>query len=436
MPAAPVRRYLIALAVALSLVAFGPHTEAAALDRGRVTSFSLIDAETGQRLSGFDPIAFGATVDLAELPTRNVDIVANTIGSVDRVRIKVDQGPARVDFSPPYVAFGGSGSGQLQPGDHFAIGSVLADGRRTRPAAVRFTVVDSQVAVAAPSADDRAPSPSPSPSEEASASPTPAPAAPSDQPVEIAAVNEGGTPCGRIPDAPAGWERRVRSTFSETTALGAWPGPVAAQDWRSRPDGSRDSSGRGIYDSSKTVSEHDGLLDIWIHSEGERRYVAAPIPTIGDTVGQRISMCMRADRIPGYKLAFLLWPDQGPGNHHGEIDFPEGKLTPTGTAHAFVHFDPKAVGENQRDAYDSGTSTVDWHQYVLEWDPGSAGSQTDDQVAFYLDGRLVGRTTGVAVPDGPMHYVMQIETYLAGQPLPDHAQGHVLVDWVTIDVPK
>jgi hypothetical protein len=31
---------------------------------------------------------------------------------------------------------------------------------------------------------------------------------------------------------------------------------------------------------------------------------------------------------------------------------------------------------------------------------------------------------------------MQVETFMAGQPLPAPAQGHILVDWVTIDVPQ
>jgi hypothetical protein len=35
-----------------------------------------------------------------------------------------------------------------------------------------------------------------------------------------------------------------------------------------------------------------------------------------------------------------------------------------------------------------------------------------------------------------MHYIMQVETYMAGQVLPPPASGHVLVDWVTIEVPR
>jgi hypothetical protein len=227
----------------------------------------------------------------------------------------------------------------------------------------------------------------------------------------------------------------VTSQFNETTPVGSWPGPAAAQAWRNRQAGATDSSGRGTYHSGKTVSEHNGVLDIYIHSEGNVRYVAAIIANLGDTYGQRINLCMRADRIPGYKHVFMLWPGTGQGNSHGEIDYPEGKLTPDGVGNAFMHYSPKPASNPKQDAYNTGMSTVGWHVYTIEWDPGSS-AQTDDYASFYVDGRLIGRSTGAKVPDGPMHYLMQFETYVAGQALPPPAAGHILIDWITIATPN
>jgi hypothetical protein len=227
----------------------------------------------------------------------------------------------------------------------------------------------------------------------------------------------------------------VTSQFSETTPVGSWPGPAAAQAWRNRQAGATDSSGRGTYHSGKTVSEHNGVLDIYIHSEGNVRYVAAIIANLGDTYGQRINLCMRADRIPGYKHVFMLWPGTGQGNSHGEIDYPEGKLTPEGVANAFMHYSPKPASNPKQDAYNTGMSTAGWHVYTIEWDPGSS-AQSDDYASFYVDGRLIGRSTGAKVPDGPMHYLMQFETYVAGQALPPPAAGHILIDWITIATPN
>ena len=175
------------------------------------------------------------------------------------------------------------------------------------------------------------------------------------------------------------------------------------------------------------MSEGGGLLDVWVHSEGDRRYVAAPVSLLGGTRGARISVCLRADVIPGYKIAFLLWPTEGEGNTLGEIDFPEGKLSGGGaTAKAFMHH----AGVADQDAYDTGVALQSWHTYTIEWDP----TASTPYVSFFLDGRLLGRSTQ-RIPSVPMFYVMQIETYVAGDPLPPPAAGHVQIDWATIDLP-
>jgi putative cell wall-binding protein len=259
----------------------------------------------------------------------------------------------------------------------------------------------------------------------------------------ISPPSSSGSRCA-IPmpsSAPAGWTRKVTSTFSETTPLGQWPGPVAGASWRSRTAGAKDSSGRGTYDSSKTVSEANGLLDVWIHSEvpsrprvhdpAGQRYVAALLPRIGATKGARISICMRADVIPGYKLAYLLWPSEGPGNYHGEIDFPELRLVGLpATPKAFMHYAPKPSSGKAQDYYETGAAVQQWHAYTIEWNPKAA----TPYAKFYLDGRLIGTSTKY-VPTITMQYIMQMETFVSGQDLPAPAQGHIQVDWITIDLP-
>ena len=270
-------------------------------------------------------------------------------------------------------------------------------------------------------------------------------AAVSDAVANIAAGAQStiGGQCGPVPaGAPAGWRRVVTSTFSETTPMGAWPGPVAARDWRNRQAGARDSSGRGIYDSSKTVTEANGVLDIWLHSEvagrprvhdpNGQRYVAAPVAAMGPQLGQRISICMRGDVIPGYKLAYLLWPTEGTGNSLGEIDFPEARLIgPPASAKAFMHYAPKPASGKLQDAFESGASLQQWHTYTMEWNPRAA----TPYVSFSVDGQPLGRSTQF-VPRVPMLYIMQMETFVDGQALPPGAEGHVQVDWITIDLPS
>ena len=283
------------------------------------------------------------------------------------------------------------------------------------------------------------PKPSTSTAPRPTASPTPRPTA---TPAPPAATVPSRCPIGMPTAAPAGWRRVTTSTFSETTPLGRWPGPIAATAWQNRAAGAKDSSGRGTYDSSRTVSEANGMLDIWIHSEKEgvrgvhdpsgQRYVAAIVSKLGPTNGARISVCMRADVIPGYKLAYLLWPSEGTGNSLGEIDFPEGKLTGLpATAKAFMHYAPKPSSGKMQDWYDTGVAMQGWHVYTVEWNPKASPRYAK----FYLDGRLIGHSTNY-VPWVTMRFIMQHETFMANQALPAPAQGHVQVDWATIDLPN
>lgn len=67
-----------------------------------VESFTLINADTDRPIAEFDPIPDGATLDLSKLPTRKINIRANTdpakVGSVafrlnGKEKLKEDFGP-------------------------------------------------------------------------------------------------------------------------------------------------------------------------------------------------------------------------------------------------------------------------------------------------------------------------------------------------------
>jgi Glycosyl hydrolases family 16 len=251
--------------------------------------------------------------------------------------------------------------------------------------------------------------------------------------VQPASLTAGSGRCstGRS-GAPRGWRRLMADSFRTDIALGQWGKPGGRHEhpsgkWQARL-GSRDTSGRGTYNTMKTTSQHHGLLDVWIHSEGGTRYVAAMRPRLEGRKAMRISVCMRADVIPGYKVVYMLWPTEGQGNSNGEIDYPEAKLNLTSTANAFMHYDPEPRTGKFQDWYDAGVKLQRWHTYTMKW------HASRDYVTFHVDGRRIGRSEGPKVPDGPMIYIMQMETWPQGS-LPAPASGHILVDWLTIDVP-
>lgn len=220
-----------------------------------------------------------------------------------------------------------------------------------------------------------------------------------------------------------GWRQVLAENFNVNVTAGNFPGTAYSKTFSAYPDGWKDTSGNGTYMSSKVNSVSGGILDFYLRTENGVVLVAAPTPKLnqssspGDQLYGRYAVRFRADAVPGYKTAWLLWPASD-NWEEGEIDFPEGDLT--GTISGFSHCagpNPAAnclvASTNQR--------FTSWHTAVTEWIPG--------KVTFYLDNEQIGTTTR-NVPSNPMHWVLQTETVLDGAKPPPTASGHVQVDWV------
>jgi hypothetical protein len=215
----------------------------------------------------------------------------------------------------------------------------------------------------------------------------------------------------------AGWTQNFKDDFSTPVAKGGFPGPYAKQ-WMTY-DGFGDTWKIGRYESD-ILSAHDGVLDMHLHtgSDGVPR-AAAPIPMMngqwgGQTYG-RYSVRMKADALPGYGTAFLLWDDDNVWEN-GEINFPEGSLD--GSTQAFNH----KLGEPwiTEMGVDTKTSYTGWHTYTIDWTP--------KKISYLLDGVVVASTT-TNIPKTPMHWVLQTATN--GTKPAANVQGHLLIDWVS-----
>ncbi len=194
-------------------------------------------------------------------------------------------------------------------------------------------------------------------------------------------------------------------------------------DWTTYDQGTRDTSGDGLYDPA-IVSAHDSVLDLHLHTgdDGEPRGVVL-VPCLDgsgrmDGAAQlygRYAVRARSDALPHFGLAFMLWSarDHWPD---GEINFPEGATG--GVVHGFVH----EIGHPERNALivELTVSLTDWHEYVIEWTPG--------RVDLLLDGRVVG--TSDQSPAVPMRWTLQVGT-TGGRPDPVVA-GHLQIDRVAV----
>lgn len=221
----------------------------------------------------------------------------------------------------------------------------------------------------------------------------------------------------------AGWHQVFANDFNTNVSLGNFPGSAYGNDFTTYADNTPDTAGQqgapSRYDPSQVVSVNNGLLNLYLHTSNGTPMAAAILPTIpGNHLYGKYTVRFRSDALQGFKVAWLLWPDDGvwPGN--GEIDFPENDLT--GTLNAFMHHQGASNGSDQ-DAYTSTATFTSWHTASIEWTPNA--------VNFILDGNSIGTSTN-RIPDTPMHWVLQTEACLTGCPAASTA-GNLQIDWVT-----
>jgi beta-glucanase (GH16 family) len=227
-------------------------------------------------------------------------------------------------------------------------------------------------------------------------------------------------PSGDIP----GW----RQTFAQDFNVPAAPGQVGdtyGNDMRGY-SGFPDTSGHGTYTPDAVLSVSGGRLDYYLHTaEGKPRVASAvPFGYDGQTYG-RYSIRFRSDPLPGYKIAFMLWPSSGNWNE-GEIDWPEGNLN----GEMYPASAVKGSLKNGAMTFDppvhrfSPTDSSDWHVATTEWSPG--------KVKWFWDGELVSETSlRSGVPDTNFRWTLQAETEMGDNAtIPsDRVAGHLQIDW-------
>jgi hypothetical protein len=240
-------------------------------------------------------------------------------------------------------------------------------------------------------------------------------------------------PAGDLP----GWRQVFIDDFPTDVPEGGWTGcdhrngrclglpPSVRDKWFTYPEGFKDTSKAGSYLPAQVNSIQNSMLRLRLRNEGGVIKVGAPIPLIGGRVNSqtygRYAVRFKIDPVPGFKVAWLLWPDSENWPHDGEIDFPEGDLD--GGINAFMHRQGASSGSDQ-DAYlANATFASGWHTTVIEWGP--------DACRFIFDGKVIGTSTS-RIPSTPMHWVLASETALGSARPASGAVANVYIDWVAI----
>lgn len=200
---------------------------------------------------------------------------------------------------------------------------------------------------------------------------------------------------------PAGF----REDFTTPAAAGQVT-TVYPESWQPYPDG----SGDGKYTAGKTVSVHDGYLDVTLDGSNGAAGTFGTRDGAWGHIGGTFSARVKATGGDGNGAAFMLWPTSGVWAD-GEIDYPEGNFddAPSVFHHRMI------PGQEDKSVYlPTGVDWRDWHVYSETWVPG-------ESITYMVDGRVLGTVTE-NVPTTAHRYMFQTGNW--GLP------GHLMVDWV------
>lgn len=217
-----------------------------------------------------------------------------------------------------------------------------------------------------------------------------------------------------------GWKQIFFEDFKTDVPVGSFPGNVYGSEFTVYPDGTKDTAGQqgapSRYYPSKVASVSNGMLNLYLHTENGTPMAAAILPVLpGNHLYGEYTIHFRSDALPGFKMAWLLWPDSENWPQDGEVDFPEGGLD--GTISAYMHHKNGTSGSDL-DAYTTTATFASWHTATIVWTP--------QEVNFILDGQSIG-TSAARIPDTPMHWVIQTESCLPTCPAATTA-GNLQID--------
>lgn len=254
----------------------------------------------------------------------------------------------------------------------------------------------------------------------------------------------GASPSGEpMPDSDVpGFSLIWNDDFDIDCPLGGFPTAYAGRVDHYPPtyfdtsrNAGRPAATQGQYDAARTVSVSNSVLRKWLHSEYDpatqayRPKVCALLPVIPSTVtsnkwryqtyGRYAIRARVMNPMPGFKFAWLLWPQSDSRPLDGEIDNPEQNFDVLSQVGAFVHHAPDTPSPAQH-SYTGACDLTQWHTFVTEWSP--------NLVRVIRDGVEVMRDTD-RIPSKPMRWVIQTETTVTAAPPAPTVQGIVEIDW-------
>lgn len=360
-----------------------------------ITRLELVNADTGKDILNLHG---GITLNLATLPTKHLNVRADTLDGTNSVKFGFDgNSNYRVDSSWPFSFAGDSGAGHYNSwtptvGKHTLTGTSYALLNAAGVAGGGITVIFNITNVAPP--------------------------------VTLA---------GKPPVA-GNWLMKFDDEFNA---------PLSSSRWVQTLWGTHSVPGDAeIYDPS-AVSVSGGLLKLTARKQtlGGRNYVSGMINT-GGIPGQTkpgfsfkygyVEARMKVPVGKGLWSAFWMLPTSNPdGTFHdgdGEIDIAEIIGNAPTSLTGFVH--KKTTGSRGTDYYAVPDLTAGFHTYGVDWE--------SDHVTWYLDGKaLYSLTDPAAVPQVAEYLILNLTvgtpTSWPGAPTSSTVfPSSMQVDWIHV----
>jgi hypothetical protein len=241
-----------------------------------------------------------------------------------------------------------------------------------------------------------------------------------------------------------GWTPVLVEDFDTNAAMGQVLTSAAYRDKISAyPTGYKTSKPwqTGMYDTGRLEVKNSCLISniaTITDSRGTWPRVTAIRPMIspakpwGVDHGRFVLRFRIPQPLPGYKIAWLLWPDSGTWPRDGEIDFPEQDIGSASTVvKGFMHRQNATQGSDQ--AWAKGTTAAcdgKWHTAQITWKPGDWRTR---ECEFRWDGTALARwrLENDRIPNTDMHWVIQTEPKLGTYAKPDpKVSGTIEIDWL------
>jgi hypothetical protein len=237
-------------------------------------------------------------------------------------------------------------------------------------------------------------------------------------------------------------------------AIGTGFGPHLSKGWKARenmPDsaGGHGVSGiGGVYSGKNTWSQKGGIGDVFLHAHnagddptkhnpaGKILDVFTALDQAGELKEGFVQWTQKDPTCEPFKQAPLWWPSEGK-NENGEDDHNEHKYGPGPRSNAFHHL---ARPEKGQEGVQLNIDTTIPHTFgAYHRTKGTNGASDPGEFSVYVDNKLVKTFTNLCC-QLPMHWNMQIETYLFSDafwklsPRPPIQSGHVQMTQYRMDV--